>query len=221
MKKVSSLLCVFALLFVTGCKPNLDNPDTLNEILEGAMGFDVLQWRGKGGERLAYAPNTTEPYTGWVKKVYPSGQACVLLQYKNGKMNGPLVSWWQNGQKSEERNYKDDLEHGVRTEWDEEGNITEQTNWVNGHNTDLVYSKAFLYHDNGQVFNETNFKKNKADGSSCMHGPDIHYDENGQKTYEAEYVDGEQHGLETWWDEEGDIISQTKWENGVKVEKIK
>jgi len=38
---------------------------------------------------------------------------------------------------------------------------------------------------------------------------------------ELNYKDDKQHGLMTEWDEDGKVLSQTKWENGELVEKIK
>jgi antitoxin component YwqK of YwqJK toxin-antitoxin module len=34
-------------------------------------------------------------------------------------------------------------------------------------------------------------------------------------------VDGKKHGLHTEWDGNGKVTSQTKWENGEEVEKVK
>ena len=45
--------------------------------------------------------------------------------------------------------------------------------------------------------------------------------DNGQKWQEANYKDGKPHGLYTQWDYYGNVISQTKWENGKLVEEIK
>ena len=42
--------------------------------------------------------------------------------------------------------------------------------------------------------------------------------ENGQKKSETNYKDGKKHGLGTEWDEEGNVISQANFENGVEVE---
>ena len=148
---------LLSLFLLVGCgKPNLDNPAKLNEILEEAIDGDKLQWRGKEGEKLGYAPNSQTPYTGWVKAMHENGQVSVLYPLKDGKQHGLMTQWHENGQKKIEANFvdgethglgsmwdengqkrmectfKDGKEHGLGTEWDEEGNVTEQAKFENG-----------------------------------------------------------------------------------------
>ena len=42
------------------------------------------------------------------------------------------TKFYENGQKESEGNYKDGKMHGLWTEWDEEGNVTEQAKFENG-----------------------------------------------------------------------------------------
>ena len=87
-------------------KINLDDPETLDKIIAEAIDRDKLQKRGTKGEEL-YAPNEQAAYTGWVKLMYPNGQIMILGQIKDGKQDGLVTKWYENGQKRQEENYKD------------------------------------------------------------------------------------------------------------------
>ena len=154
---------LLSLFLLVGCgKPNLDNPAKLNEILEEAIDGDKLQWRGKEGEKLGYAPNSQTPYTGWVKAMHENGQVSVLYQlkdgkqhglatswhengekywetnYKDGKPRGLVTAWHENGQKRSETNYKDGKQHGLRTWWDEDGNVESKDKRENGEKVEEI-----------------------------------------------------------------------------------
>ena len=51
-------------------------------------------------------------------------------------------------------------------------------------------------------------------------GTETWWSDNGLKTYEANFVNGNLNGLETVWDENGVIISQHRYQEGDLVETI-
>ena len=51
---------------------------------------------------------------------------------KDGKKEGPGIFWCKNGKKEIEIHYKNGIEHGLRTEWDQNGNMTYEKNFVDG-----------------------------------------------------------------------------------------
>ena len=87
-------------------KIDLDDRETRDKIIAEAIERDKLQKQGTKGEEL-YAPNDQAAYTGWVKLMYPNGQIMILGQIKDGKQDGLVTKWYENGQKSQEENYKD------------------------------------------------------------------------------------------------------------------
>ena len=87
-------------------KIDLDDRETRDKIIAEAIERDKLQKQGTKGEEL-YAPNDKAAYTGWVKLMYPNGQIMILGQIKDGKQDGLVTKWYENGQKSQEENYKD------------------------------------------------------------------------------------------------------------------
>ena len=87
-------------------KIDLDDKETRDKIIAEAIERDKLQKQGTKGEEL-YAPNDQAAYTGWVKLMYPNGQIMILGQIKDGKQDGLVTKWYENGQKRQEENYKD------------------------------------------------------------------------------------------------------------------
>ena len=85
---------------------DVDDKETRDKIIAEAIERDKLQKQGTKGEEL-YAPNDQAAYTGWVKLMYPNGQIMILGQIKNGKQDGLVTKWYENGQKRQEENYKD------------------------------------------------------------------------------------------------------------------
>ena len=84
-----------------------DTPKSLSDadvvrLLKEAVELDSLQYR----DGLHYQTNESEPYSGWTKKMYDSGQVQFLAQFKDGKLDGLFTSWHENGQKWGEETYK-------------------------------------------------------------------------------------------------------------------
>ena len=102
-------------------KIDLDDPETLDEIIAGAAVGDELQQRGKESEELYYARNAQKPYTGWNVTFHNNGQIKYLVQYKDGKYDGLWVRWFENGQKNLEENYKDGELHGLIIRYNDDG----------------------------------------------------------------------------------------------------
>ena len=108
-----------------------DTPKSLSDadvegFLKEAVGEESLQYR----DGLFYQNN--EPYSGWAKGMYDSGQAKGLGQFKDGKQDGLEMRWHENGQKSYEATYKDGEQDGLRTRWHENGQKKAEINFKNG-----------------------------------------------------------------------------------------
>jgi hypothetical protein len=115
--RIAFLILMIALVVGCGKAPDLSNKETMAEILDQAIELEKIQYRGKRGEELRYAPNETAPYTGWAKEMYPDGQVAKLFHFEDGKMDGIQNEWEKNGQKSYEVNFKDNIEAGRVTIW--------------------------------------------------------------------------------------------------------
>ncbi len=83
---------LFAALLVAGCGEKSLSDSAIEKALEEAVEYDSLQERND----LYYQVNKSEPYSGWVKRVFDSGQAVELSQFKRGKRNGLAMFWHKN-----------------------------------------------------------------------------------------------------------------------------
>ena len=133
MKK---LVLLFAALLVAGCgeKSSSDSPEPLirdadvERLLKEAVDFDSLEER----EGLVYQPNESEPYSGWEKQMYDSGQVRSLGQVRDGKPHGLWTEWYPNGQKRGEGTIKDAELDGLFTVWDENGQKQSEETYKDG-----------------------------------------------------------------------------------------
>jgi hypothetical protein len=87
----------------------------VERLLKEAIDIESLEER----DDLLYQNN--EPFSGWGKMMYDSGQVQGLVQLKDGKMTGLMTAWHENGQKMKEGTYKDGYWDGFHTTWHENG----------------------------------------------------------------------------------------------------
>jgi antitoxin component YwqK of YwqJK toxin-antitoxin module len=178
MKKL--LTAMFVALLMVGCgSPDLDDKETVDEIIAEAIDKSTLQFRGKEGEELNYAPNEQTPYTGWVKEMHDNGQINYLLQFKDGKPNGLVTGWYENGQKKEEINFKDGKPNGLGTRWYEDGQKKSEENFKDGKPW-----TAIAWKPNGEKCPVTKIDK---DGN----GVRVFYKDDGTEQIRWTYKNGE------------------------------
>ncbi len=199
--KFISALCMGILLF-TGCgEPNLDDPKVREKVLDEAMDASYLQTRQiPSGEKLRYAPNQEQPYTGWVK----SGRS--LVQFQRGELHGLYITWYRNQQNSEKGVFKGGRIDGLWTEWYENGQKSEEGTYKNG-NRDGAW---IFWHGNGQKSSEGTYEADIKDG------PWAEWHENGQKSSEGNYTSGSKDGLWTEWYVDGTEKSKGAYNVGIK-----
>ncbi len=118
-----------------------DTPKSLSDadvvrLLKEAVELDSLQYR----DGLHYQINESEPYSGWAKTMYDSGQASRLGRFKDGKHDGLWVWGHENGQREREATFKDGKPHGLFTAWRENGQKWGEETYKNGK---LVSTKYY------------------------------------------------------------------------------
>lgn len=70
---------------------------------------------------LYYEITSEEPFTGIAVSYWPNGQKKTEYEYRDGKNHGKDIAWYENGQKMWEKEYC--VGHLVsRKRWDEYGN---------------------------------------------------------------------------------------------------
>ena len=133
------------LFLLTGCaQPDLQDSETLARIVAEAEDQDDLSQRG--ADRLWYAPNESEPYSGWARRMhesrssqidqlrriddgwitssfgwYENGQMSREEHYEAGERTGRWARWHENGQIGLEEHYEAGERDGLRTKWDRSG----------------------------------------------------------------------------------------------------
>ena len=202
MKK---LVLLFAALLVAGCgeKSSPESSDSASEESNSLSDADVEQLVKEAVDRdsieerdgLYYQTNESEPFSGWAKSMYDSGQVQALAQFKDGKQDGLFTVWDENGQKMAETIHKDGELDGLWTSWHENGQKRGEGTYKDGKRN----GPATSWHENGQKDREGTYKDGKPDGLGTM------WHENGQKMNESTYKDGELIS-EKWWNAKGEEV---------------
>lgn len=147
----------------------------------------------------------TGKWTTW----YVNGQKGWETQYKNGKYDGVLTMYHDNGAKSVEQHYVNHEAHGADTGWYPNGKLSYIAQYRNGKQD----GKWIHWYANGNRQCETHYDNGKQSGL------DSRWHENGQLGGVNGYKDGVKHGIEASWDENGKLHYERKFVNGEIVEK--
>jgi hypothetical protein len=107
----------------------------LERLLEEAVDYDSFQERNG----FLYQASESEPYSGWVKSMYDSGQVWGLGKFKDGKPDGPYTSWHENGQKEAEQTWKGGEKHGPFRVWHENGQKAAEGTMKDGELVSVKY----------------------------------------------------------------------------------
>ena len=76
------------------------------KLIARAIDAETLEWRGKEGEEIPYAPKRKKPYTGSVKVMHENGKVWILTQFKAGKEHGLEIGWSEDGTEEYRMTYK-------------------------------------------------------------------------------------------------------------------
>ena len=131
------LFALFVGLLMVGCgEPDLDDPETLQEIIASAVDRKNLNFESKIAEiekqKLLYFLDTDSPYTGWAKLYHDNGKIRTLAQFKDGKSDGPVISWYENGKKEGKGYFENGFMEGVWTSWNKTGQKEQEGGYKNG-----------------------------------------------------------------------------------------
>jgi antitoxin component YwqK of YwqJK toxin-antitoxin module len=207
--KLLLLLPLSAALLVTSCgeKSSSEGSDSagasaepsadtdVERLLKEAVDVESLEER----DGLIYQDNT--PYSGWVKAMHNPEQVAILAQAKDGKPDGPKISWHENGQKMEEGTHKHGEQDGIFRSWHENGQKRSEETYKDGK-SDGPYT---WWHENGQKRSEGTYKDGEIDG---LH---TGWHENGQKWNERTFKDGEEVSAKYWNSKGEEVAEEESW----------
>ena len=229
MKKILSiLLAVLMVAFaVAGCGRekvkdkawNLTMVD-LGEQAKQQMFQVFAQAEGKatGLQTVAPAMVVSGTYTGETKDDKPDGKGefkglvnkkmwAFEGEFKNGEIfNGKTKQFHENGQLSEEVEFKDGKANGKVKDYYPNGQLAAEMEFKDGK----LYGNMKGYHENGKLGFEMGLKDGKLEGMKM-------YYPNGQLQGEAPFKDGKLHGKAKLYGENGKLKAETEYENGKKV----
>ena len=123
-----------------------DSDDFLEKIGLKEKITKVIQTRNE----IAYLPNSEEPFTGKYQTYYSNGQKESETNFKDGKENGLATEWHENGQKESNTNYKDGKRNGLTTVWNENGVKESETTYKDGQ----INGLAIQWYENGNKESE-------------------------------------------------------------------
>lgn len=110
---------------------------------------------------LFYEEGESEPFTGKAVRYYTNGQKEEEKSFKDGKKDGLFVGWYENGQKKNEGNFKDAKKNGLWVSWYKNGQKMFETHYKDDKNDGL----EVFWLENGQKMSAVNYKDGKRDGS--------------------------------------------------------
>lgn len=212
MKFLLLILLLFSLLF--GCAddeeevfPEIENPlDSVElraDVFAKALELSSLSY-SESEDPFSYTGPDGQPYSGWVKKTYPSGKVGFLFECKNGKRDGLETAWFENGAKMVERTWKAGLADGPFIAWREDGQVDyrgyNKANLVDGKFEEFYSGgrkKSVFQYEDGKLREALRWKP---DGTACPHtnlkggaGMIVYYndEENASIDFNETYANGE------------------------------
>ena len=113
-----------------------------------------------------------------------NGHKAYENEYLNGKRNGTLTAFYDNGSKAYVQHSKDDVSDGNVMGWFKSGKKMYEGQYQNGKQNGIWRH----WYENGQMSSESLFKGGQIEQSTTWF-------ENGQKQYEQHYRNGKREGL--------------------------
>ena len=217
--KVGSVIDEFTLSYLS----QKENEQTLSRKFIG------ITTKGYFAVQDFYMPSN-RPYTAsfvitqrsWADNLQP-------VYYHNTPVDGPLIAWHENGQKSLETYYQDGKTQGLWTRWHENGQKHEEGQYQDNKKQGLW----IRWYSNGNKEEEIHFQANKIHGlwtnwfengqkaaqvllqDSKMQGLWTAWHENGEKREEGLYQDDKRQGLWTQWNRNGQVERKCNYQNGL------
>ena len=140
---------------------------------DGNVDSEDLEYRNG----VTYLAEEETPFTGRAESFYENGQKEMEWNYKDGMKEGLMTVWYENGQKQKEGNWRDGKRDGLDTTWYESGQKRYEGKYKDGKLTSIVVWKP-----NGEKCPVTNVK----DGNGVV----VYYNEDGTEWYRRTYKDG-------------------------------
>ncbi len=187
---------------------------------------DLITKRG-----LAYEMAGRVPFSGQAYTPFANGDTQTVVTYKDGVLDGEVVSWHAKGHKQVEGVFEKGQKTGVWKLYFESGKIKRQTTYSNN----LEDGEETFWFENGNIEKKETYSQGKLNGKYAW------YYENGQKRQEGFFSAGsedstwsewyetgkqkmighltnlERNGDWTYWDEQGNITVKKNYQHGLVI----
>ncbi len=192
---------LFALPIVGYGKLDPSSPEVLKDAVANAI--DVSKLKPQGG--VFYLPNTQEPFSGFAKQLYESGQFKELTQLKNGKADGLYKEWYEDGSKLSECTYLNGKKNGTDTVWRSDGSKVREISYKKGEK----HGQEALYNMDGSKWSEISYLNGKKHGE-CIQ---IVEDSDFYEKQVFQYENGKANGMAIAYNKDGSRKWETVWKN--------
>lgn len=153
---------------------------------------------------VAPPANHSGPWVTW----FVNGQKANENQYRNGQYDGTFTAFHDNGSKSYEQHYANGTCHGSDNGWYRSGKKMYVGQYKNGKQDGLWQH----WYENGNPQTVRDYRDGEFSGIYAM------WYENGQKQFEQHYRNGKLDGLDMSWDQNGKLQWMRMHRNGELIE---
>lgn len=158
------------------CEDCKDKPNAILQYNKRNNIADV-QYLDKKGKIISEGKMENQKRIGKWKYYHPNSDILMSEEnYSNGKLDGITVTYYPNGKKTEEIDYKAGVENGIHNYYSQEGILIKKLLFENGK----LNGPAFYYDASGHLTIEGFYKQGKKDKT-------WKYYENGEVVLEEEY----------------------------------
>ncbi len=175
----------------------------------------TTEWHENGQEKYSGLYDMGRRMGEW-KEYNEEGIVMLKAYYDKAKLSGRVTTFYPNGQKESEGEYKMtriQKKTGAWEEWYENGNVKFKGNFVNGERKGAIYE----YYENGQLSREAFYD------DDIIVGFVREFYEDGTKKIDGNYCDSRtKRGLKCgkWqvWNEAGEMVKDQVFDNGKLVD---
>ena len=94
----------------------------------------------RGNSNIVYIEGQETPFTGVVEKKFPNGKVEATMSFKDGKLHGRTVTYYQNGNMKSDESFVNGIADGVSKSFYENGKVEYETTYKNNKRNGLEKS---------------------------------------------------------------------------------
>jgi antitoxin component YwqK of YwqJK toxin-antitoxin module len=163
---------------------------------------DLITKRG-----LAYEMAGRVPFSGQAYTPFANGDTQTIVTYKDGVLDGEVVSWYSKDHKQVEGVLEKGQKTGVWKLFYESGKIKRQTTYANN----VEDGEQIFWFENGQKQQEGFYSGGSQDSTWSE------WYETGKQKMTGHLTNLERNGDWTYWDEQGNITVKKNYQHGLVI----